>query len=158
MCHRSTSDGRIPTANPGPASKNDPIGFPCSYWAAVPSGIASKYFGTITFVFGEAALISSRRVAARQEKAAEMPQMGPQNCPTAWAVMTTAAGSCATCIFPRPLDLAPRSCCTHQNDVRLLSFDLALDVVHPAKRENLMTVKTDQEGRRAPFRAHLPQC
>ena|SRR6266705_977370 len=157
MCHRSTSDGRIPTANPGPASNNDPIGFPCSYWAAVPSGIASKYFGTITFVFGEAALISSRRVAARKRRLLRCPKWGRKIVPVRGQYgrgkMQVAHEPAAVVI-----DLAPRSCCTHQNDVRLLSFDLALDVVHPAKRENLMTVKTDQEGQRAPFRVHLPQC
>ena len=50
----------------------------------------------------------------------------------------------------------PRTCRSHQNDVRFQSLNFALDVVHPAKRENLMAAESNQVGQRASLRVHLP--
>jgi len=49
------------------------------------------------------------------------------------------------------MDFPPRGSGTDKNHVRPYPFHLALDVVHPAKYEDLTTVKTKQVRQRATF-------
>src|SRR6266705_1453628 len=55
------------------------------------------------------------------------------------------------------MDLSPGRPSTDQNDIGSQTFDLALDVVHPSERENLMTVKADQVCKRPSLGVHLPE-
>ena len=55
------------------------------------------------------------------------------------------------------IDFPARSTSTNQRDIRLQSFDLAFDVVHPAKRKNLMAMKPNQVGKGAAFGVNLFQ-
>ncbi len=54
------------------------------------------------------------------------------------------------------MDLSPGRPSTEQNDIGPQAFDLALDIIHPAERQDLMTVKPDQVCKRPSLMTVIP--